>query len=1081
MKMPFALPLKLRLPLLALCCGLLFANCSPQAKTARHVSRGESYLKAGDYESAKIEFLKALRTDANNLSAVQNLGLIWSEQGAPVRALPYLFKIRELAPAQVESRLRLAEMLRSIGLYGDARKEALAVLATAPSNADALLLLAETITSRESLEETQQQIDKFPARNDGLYQLAVANVALRKGDAAAMESALGEAVKASPQSPVVHLALANAAASHQDTTRSEEEFKKALALAPARSPIHLNYAEFKARSGAMPEAKAHLQEIIRQTPDYLPASVMLARLAFGEKKYDEALATIDSLLQRDALNIDALMLQSEIWLAKGEVDKAVQGLQRVGADFPKMPGARYQLARALLAKGDTTSAVKALKEAVALNPESADPINLLAEIDAREGRAQAAVNALEPLLQKHPELAQSRLLLAAAYRAVGRLDDAAALFRQQIEKAPREPQGYFMLGMILRQQNKTAEAQKAFTQAQELAPNDLTITFQLVELDVLANDFASALQKVQTQIERQPKSAGALFLQGKIYATQKEWAKAEESLHKALELDPSSPSASDLLIGIYVATNRLGEALKREEEIASAHPADAKALQSLGVMYEKSGQIPKAVEAYEKLLAVNPESVVALNNLAAIYAGQSGKTDKAVEMAKKAHTLRSADPDISDTYGWLLYQKGDYQQALTLLQESSTGRQTKSAEGEFHLGMALAGMGQYDAARTHLHNAASAAEDFPHKSDISPRLALLEDSSGKPRQATAEELEAASKNQSGDVMIWLLLGEAYLRNGAAKQAIDAFNQALKLNPKLAAATARLAQLNADALHNTDEALRLAKKARELAPADPHVAALAGHAALLAGNTSWACELLQEARGAAPNDPSISRDLALATYCVGRIADARKVMQDIATAAGSGTPESRDAQAFLALTSYTGDPKALSTLEPRAEQTLKTNPTDIPALLIRAAAQNQRGDKTKAETTYAEILTPFPDCEPAQKALALFYADDPNKRGPAYDLAIKARKAQPDDPEIAQLLAELSYHRNEFDYAAQLLKGSADKKPLSARYLYYLGMAQFKTNNKPQSLEALRQSLTSGLQEPLAADAKRVVAELEAKK
>ena len=50
------------------------------------------------------------------------------------------------------------------------------------------------------------------------------------------------------------------------------------------------------------------------------------------------------------------------------------------------------------------------------------------------------------------------------------------------------------------------------------------------------------------------------------------------------------------------------------------------------------------------------------------------------------------------------------------------------------------------------------------------------------------------------------------------------NKREKLNPNLASTVTKLAQLNAGPLQNKEKALTYAKKARELAPADPQVAA-----------------------------------------------------------------------------------------------------------------------------------------------------------------------------------------------------------------------------------------------------------------
>ena len=69
--------------------------------------------------------------------------------------------------------------------------------------------------------------------------------------------------------------------------------------------------------------------------------------------------------------------------------------------------------------------------------------------------------------------------------------------------------------------------------------------------------------------------------------------------------------------------------------------------------------------------------------------------------------LRSAD-----TLGWILYKRGDYQQALSILQESA-GKFPDNPEIQFHLGMTAYMMGQTDMAKVALRKAASASQGFP--------------------------------------------------------------------------------------------------------------------------------------------------------------------------------------------------------------------------------------------------------------------------------------------------------------------------------------------------------------------------------
>jgi Tfp pilus assembly protein PilF len=52
--------------------------------------------------------------------------------------------------------------------------------------------------------------------------------------------------------------------------------------------------------------------------------------------------------------------------------------------------------------------------------------------------------------------------------------------------------------------------------------------------------------------------------------------------------------------------------------------------------------------------------------------------------------------------------------------------------------------------------------------------------------------------------------------------------------------------------------------------------------------------------------------------------------------------------------------------------------------------------------------------------------------------------------------------------------------LDAKALYYLGVSQMQIKQKPQAKEALERALSAGLQEPLASEAKRLLAEPKGK-
>jgi Flp pilus assembly protein TadD len=128
------------------------------------------------------------------------------------------------------------------------------------------------------------------------------------------------------------------------------------------------------------------------------------------------------------------------------------------------------------------------------------------------------------------------------------------------------------------------------------------------------------------------------------------------------------------------------------------------------------------------------------------------------------------------------------------------------------------------------------------------------------------------------------------------------------------------------------------------------------------------------------------------------------------------------------------------------------------------------------------LNKFPDFAPAQKQLAeLYLRGDSPAYDKAYELAVKARATLPDDADLARNLGFLSFHRRNFAYAAQLLSESARAKPLDPTSLFYLGISYSQLRQLDESRAALTESLAGGLRDPLAAEARGALAELDSKR
>ena len=104
----------------------------------------------------------------------------------------------------------------------------------------------------------------------------------------------------------------------------------------------------------------------------------------------------------------------------------------------------------------------------------------------------------------------------------------------------------------------------------------------------------------------------------------------------------------------------------------------------------------------------------------------SDRVDAATGAAKRATAKEAApdEPQISDTLGWILYNRGVYQRALALLKESAA-KLPESPEVQYHLGMASLKAGDKDTAKKSLAAAAASPTNFTGKDEAKRTLAQL--------------------------------------------------------------------------------------------------------------------------------------------------------------------------------------------------------------------------------------------------------------------------------------------------------------------------------------------------------------------
>ena len=1056
---------------------LAFAGtgCSAKAKRAYHLQRANRYFDAGQYDRAEIEYLNVLRNDPQNSPAMGRLGVIYFEEGRLQRAAFFLAKGSQMATNDLTLRLKLGYIYSAVGQFQPARDAAIFILDRKPQDDDAPLLLAEAAVKPKEIEAARQRLQALIHNGDrAAYEVALGNLALRERDLKTAESAFNRALSLDAKSSAVNAAMGALRWAQNDLKPAESFFKAAADAAPIRSPRRMQYARFKIQTGDSEGGRQSLEEIVKQVPDYIPAQMALAEIAARGKKYDACAGLLDKVLARDPDNYEAMLFDSQLKLAQGNPGKAVAGLERMVRMYPQSARVHYQLALAYLNSNDPVKGLNSLGQALRFDPNFTEAILLLAEIQIRNQNPDPVVIALEPLVKKQPQLVQAQLLLADAYRLQGHPDNALAIYRPLEQSFPQNPQIPLLLGSVLLQQNDAVTARREFNRVLEIAPDNLPALEQVVNLDLAEKQFTAAMQRVKAEVNKRPKQVDLQLLTTKIFLAETNQDQAEATLLKVIEMDPENQNAYLLLAQLYHDTRQNTKALAKLDAAVAKDSKDISAMMLAATIHSDDKDYKSAAADYEKLLLASPKFSPAINNLAYLYSEYLGRLDRAYDLAQHARELLPYDPSTADTLGWICFKRGAYPTALELLRESAA-KLPGEAEVQFHLGMANYMTGDEAAATTAFQRALQSGASFSGRDECQRCLSILAISPNAVEAATQLLLEKRCAEKSDDPVALGRLAVIYQQAGNYSKAMAAYKAVLQVNPKNLPALVGLAQLYAP--EDPRKAYDMAKAAYQLAPDNLDVSHTLARLAFQSGDGKLAMNLLRQIIQARPNDTLAGFDFAQAAYSIGKIAEGQTAIQN-ALRIGLPAPQSNQAQRMIEMIDLAANPAKAAAASGRIAAILKSEPEDVPALMAQAALYEFNTDTTRAQQICEKVLRRYPDFAPAQKQLAMLYAQDATKVDKAYGFALKAREAYPNDPAVAQTLGAILIQKGDFGHAVNLLKESAAKNSADAETFYYLGSAQFQLKNHAESKRCLQQALDLKLTGKQAETAKQMLGNLK---
>ena len=402
-------------------------------------------------------------------------------------------------------------------------------------------------------------------------------------------------------------------------------------------------------------------------PDWnvlLRVAELYEKLGYKEK----AAESVEGLLHIDPSNVELQKLAIDFYIRNGYNDHALVMLDDMIETMPDDIEAREKKAQIFIIQNDWDKASKEFKYII----EKPDvPIEAKVGIGATYFAKSFSDSTVLPIakefftaIDRDTTYWQVKLYLGAIALSEGNDSLAIENFKYVTENASWHVESWVRLGGLYFDNRRYDDAETIMREAIELFPNDFAVNLILGLSLAQQNKVLESKEYLKAAVELNPSDVNSLSAYGFTLSQLNENEEAVEYLNRAMRLDPSN-------------VNVLGQ---------------------LGLLYNNLEMMAESDSLYELALQIDPQNALINNNYAYSLSERNLQIDRAVEMIEIALAADSSNSSYLDTYGWILFRRGEYDKAYYYIKKAIDIDGVDNAVLLEHLGDVLYMQGKKDEA-----------------------------------------------------------------------------------------------------------------------------------------------------------------------------------------------------------------------------------------------------------------------------------------------------------------------------------------------------------------------------------------------
>jgi tetratricopeptide (TPR) repeat protein len=465
--------------------------------------------------------------------------------------------------------------------------------------------------------------------------------------------------------------------------------------------------------GNMEVAENLFKDCLKIDSSSAPVQYELASLYRFTGLNDEALKYAKKASAKDPKNEWYQLLYIECLHNKRQYSDAAQAYEKLVKYVPGKPDYYIALADEYVYAKKPEKAAKVYEEyEKTFGKDESVSLKRVAVLREQNKLAEAEA-VLKELIRDFPGEPRYFTYLAEIYQDKGEPEKAFSIYQESLKNDPNNPYIHLALADYYRQQKKDSlffsEVKIAFTSPDMDIDNKVRILLSYYDMtETFPKYLGEAYELLDILTKTHPAEAKAWSVDGDFLYRDKRYKEAKAAYEQVLETDKGkfpvwrsllfcdaelndmaalkkhSEEAMDLFPNqpvTYYFNGLANQRLKNyktaiqsyldgQEFVFDDIPLQTQFLSNLGESYNADKQYEKSDKAFEDALLLAPNDVGIMNNYAYYLSLRKTKLDRAEKLSARSLEIDAGSISYMDTYAWILYQQGKYENAKTWLDKA---------------------------------------------------------------------------------------------------------------------------------------------------------------------------------------------------------------------------------------------------------------------------------------------------------------------------------------------------------------------------------------------------------------------------